>query len=75
MKILGGAIRPCNPLLSYSEVNAVILRPPPFADPGRPVMPWEQNPDGGWHQGVATPANMLSWREQVHSSEDVATHE
>jgi hypothetical protein len=58
----------------FSAVNAVILRPLPFSDPGRLVMLWEENPDKGWHQGTAAPANMLDWREQVHAFEDVAAY-
>ncbi len=58
----------------FSAVNAVILRPLPFGDPGRLVMLWEENPDKGWHENVVAPANMLDWREQVRAFEDVAAY-
>jgi putative ABC transport system permease protein len=58
----------------FSAVNAVILRPLPFTDPGRLVMLWEENPDRGWHENVVAPANALDWREQVAAFEDVAAY-
>jgi putative ABC transport system permease protein len=58
----------------FSAVNAVILRPLPFTDPGRLVMLWEENPDKGWHEGAVAPANALDWREQVAAFEDVAMY-
>ncbi len=56
----------------YSAVSAVILRPLPFANPGRLVMLAEENPDRGWHLNVAAPANYLDWKEQVAAFDDVA---
>jgi len=58
----------------FSAVNAVILRPLPFTDPGRLVMLWEENPDKGWHQSTVAPANALDWRDQVAAFEDVAMY-
>jgi len=55
----------------FSAVNAVILQPLPFADPGRLYMLWEQNPEKGWYKNVVAPANMLDWQEQVAAFEDV----
>ncbi|HSB54710.1 MAG TPA: ABC transporter permease, partial [Gemmatimonadales bacterium] len=55
----------------FSAVNAVILRPLPFADPGRLYMVWEQNPEKGWYKNIAAPANYLDWKEQVAAFKDV----
>ncbi len=55
----------------FSAVNAVILRPLPFTDPGRLYMLWEQNPEKGWYKNVVAPANMLDWKEQVAAFQDV----
>src|SRR5512143_98420 len=55
----------------FSAVNAVILRPLPFADPGRLYMLWEENPEKGWYKNVVAPANMLDWKERVAAFEDV----
>lgn len=59
----------------FSAVNAVILRPLPFASPERLVMLWEENPEKGWHMQVVAPANMLDWRERVEAFEDVAAYQ
>jgi putative ABC transport system permease protein len=58
----------------FSAVNAVILRPLPFADPGRLVMLWEENVERGWYQQTAAPANILDWRERVPAFADVAAY-
>lgn len=58
----------------FSAVNAAILRPLPFADPGRLLMLWEENAERGWHMQTAAPANALDWREQVPAFEDVAMY-
>ena len=58
----------------FSAVSAVMLRPLPFADPGRLVMLWEENPDYHWYQSDAAPANMLDWKEQARAFSDVAAY-
>ena len=58
----------------FSAVDAVILRPLPFAAPGRLVMLWEENPDKGWHENISAPANYLDWKEQVTAFDDVAAY-
>ena len=56
----------------FSAVNAVILRPLPFAEPDRLVMLWESNPDFQWERAEAAPANLLDWKEQTDVFTDIA---
>jgi predicted permease len=58
----------------FSAVDAVILRPLPFASPGRLVSLWEENPDRGWHRAQAAPANFFDWAEQVPAFESSAAY-
>src|SRR5262245_23298211 len=59
----------------FSVVNRVILRPLPFASPDQLMMLAEDNPEKGWHQQVAAPANYLDWQERVPAFADVAAYE
>lgn len=58
----------------FTAVSAVLLRPLPFDHPEELVAVWEQNPDRGWYQQNAAPANFLDWRTQVSSFADVAAY-
>lgn len=58
----------------FSGVHAVLLAPLPFAEPERLVGLWERNPDFGWEQQDAAPANVLDWRERVSAFQDVAAY-
>ncbi len=58
----------------FSGVHAVLLAPLPFDRPERLVGLWERNPDFGWEQADAAPANVLDWRERVDAFEDVAAY-
>jgi len=58
----------------FSAVNAFFFRPLPFADAQRLVMLYETNPEFGWTGGLAAPANVLDWREQVGAFADVAMY-
>ena len=58
----------------FSAVNAEILRPLPFANPGRLVMLWEENPEKHWHQQLCAPANAFDWKDQVKAFQDVALY-
>lgn len=55
----------------FSVVNAVLLRPLPFAKPDRLVMVWEHSPRTG-KTNVANPINFLEWRARNHSFERIA---
>jgi putative ABC transport system permease protein len=55
----------------FTAVNAVLVRPLPYRDPGRLVMLWEANVERGWVNQTAAPANMFDWEEQVTAFEDV----
>ena len=58
----------------FSTLHAVVLRPLPFRDPDRLVMLFETNPERGWTQTEAAPANYFDWREQVPAFVDVAAY-
>ena len=47
-----------------SVVNAVLLRPLPYADPDRLVAVCESNPRLGWHQYVTSMGAYVDWRRQ-----------
>ena len=50
----------------FSVINAVILKPLPYADPDRLVMLWETRPDRGGANNVVSAANYLDWQKQNH---------
>jgi putative ABC transport system permease protein len=54
----------------FSVVNAVVLRPLPYADPDRLVMLWETMP-GSDRRSVA-PGNFVDWRDQNKTFEELA---
>ncbi len=58
----------------FSAANAFLFRPLPFAEADRLVMIYETNPEFGWTDTQAAPANVLDWREQVEAFEDVAIY-
>ncbi len=53
----------------FSTVDSVLLRPLPFADPGRLVMVWEDNTRAGYSKNTPAPGNYADWttRNQVFS--------
>jgi putative ABC transport system permease protein len=54
----------------FSLVDAALLRPLPFAQPGRLVMLWERSPRRA-HNRVS-PLNFLDWSEQQHAFASIA---
>lgn len=58
----------------FSAVNAYFFRPLPFGDEARLVALYETNPEFGWTDTEAAPANLLDWRERVEAFEDIAAY-
>jgi predicted permease len=56
----------------FTVVNAVLLKPLPFPQPGRLVQIWESLPSRGYFNNVVNPFNFLDWRERTRSFEDMA---
>src|SRR5215831_2448532 len=57
----------------FAVVQSVLLRPLPYVKPDRIMMLWTgRNPDGTG--GVNSYADYLSWKEQAHSFESLATY-
>src|SRR6058998_3115416 len=56
----------------FSFVNAVLLRPLPFREPGRLVQVAEKNDRLNLPNFGASVLNFLSWREQQHSFHEIA---
>ncbi|HEY8188962.1 MAG TPA: ABC transporter permease [Pyrinomonadaceae bacterium] len=56
----------------FSVVNAVLLRPLPFADADRLAMVWEDASFAGFPRNTPAPANYADWKSQNHVFEDMA---
>ena len=50
----------------FSVVNAVLLRPLPFAAPEQLVMVWEDASFIGFPEDTPAPANYVDWQAQNH---------
>jgi predicted permease len=48
----------------FSVINAVLLRPLQFHDPGKLVTLWERNPKQGYEQNPPAAGNFVDWRDQ-----------
>jgi len=55
----------------FSIVNTLILRPLPYADPGRLALIREINPSGKENPS-GSPGNFLHWREMATTFDDMA---
>ena len=51
----------------FSVVDAVVLRPLPYPDPGRLVVVWESNPGRGMPLMNVAPPNLDDWRTRSRS--------
>src|SRR5438105_12018179 len=58
----------------FSVVNAVLLKALPYREPERIVMLWTDNPslNLGLHELPPAPADLLDWRSQARSFEQIA---
>src|SRR5438034_11425666 len=58
----------------FSVVNAVLLKALPYREPERIVMLWTDNPslNLGLHELPPTPTDLLDWRNQAQSFEQIA---
>ena len=56
----------------FSTLDAVLLRPLPYADPDRVAMVWEDFSSIGFAHNTPSPANYFDWREQNHVFADIA---
>src|SRR5262245_39540042 len=58
----------------FSVVNAVLLRPLPFAQSDRIMSVWENNDVHNWHKDVTTPADFIDWRKDTKTFESMAAY-
>ncbi|MGI9115480.1 MAG: hypothetical protein DLM52_06510 [Chthoniobacterales bacterium] len=56
----------------FSVVNAILLRPLPYKNPGQLVIIWENATHLGFPKNTPSPANFLDWRQQNTVFEGVA---
>src|SRR6185369_2298165 len=56
----------------FSTVDAVLLRPLPFADPDGVVMVWEDATFAGFPRNTPAPANFVDWKKRNHVFSDMA---
>src|SRR6185295_17980849 len=57
----------------FAIVDAVLLRPLPYADPDRVVMVWEDSSFAGFPKNTPAPGNVLEWRQLNRSFVDIAS--
>jgi putative ABC transport system permease protein len=58
----------------FSVVNAVLLRPLPFANSETLMNVWETDPTRGYQRGSASYPNFVDWRDQSHSFAHMSTY-
>jgi len=56
----------------FTVVNAILLKPLPFPEPGRIVLVNENNLSKGWSTFSVSPPNFLDWRAQNQSFQRIA---
>src|ERR1041385_409882 len=52
----------------FSVVDAVLLKPLPFRDPGRVLVIWERNPAINKFKLFVEPVNFLPWQKQSRTT-------
>src|SRR2546423_11952806 len=58
----------------FSVVNAVLLRPLPFAQAERLMNVWETNPRRGQTRAAVSYPDFADWRDQNHVFEHISTY-
>jgi len=58
----------------FSVVNSVMLRPPPYREPGRLAQIWSRDTREGGENGVVSPADFLDWRKQSQGFESMSAY-
>src|ERR671938_1925773 len=58
----------------FSVVNAVILRPLPFAEPEQLVRVYEKRPKLGRTRNVVSAPDFIDWRGQSHTFDSMAAY-
>ena len=56
----------------FTVINGVLLRPLPYDEPDRLVMLWESDPRRNIERQRVAPPNLVEWREQSRSFENIA---
>ncbi len=59
----------------FSLINAVLLRPLPYAEPGQLVLAWETAPFFGLRDSPVAPANYADWKARSKSFEEMGALE
>jgi putative ABC transport system permease protein len=59
----------------FSAVDALLLRPLPYDDPGRLMMVWEKRPTEGVLDNVVAPADFVDWDRMNSSFEAMAAQD
>jgi len=59
----------------FSLINAVLLRPLPYAQPDRLVLVWESAPFFGVRDSPVAPANYVDWKARARSFEEMGALE
>ena len=55
----------------FSVINAVLLRPLPYKDPGRLAMLWSEDPAHGLQEGRVSLLNFADWKSRNRTFEDM----
>jgi putative ABC transport system permease protein len=55
----------------FSVINAVLLRPLPFKEPGQLVMVWERRPNSGTANLPISAHEFVAWKERANSFESL----